>query len=145
VLEALSEKEASVEEILAHASDLEEQIKTLQRLIESYSDALLNVRIAKQINDSLKQGELANPNLIISGDKRANILLKATLVESRPIVHIGLNLYVEADHDLALKILDAKEKILSGQLDRIKKEYDQRVKEYKKLQDFLYAVSQRTE
>lgn len=138
----MSEKERQIEEILAHASNLEEEIKALQKLIESYSDALLNVRIAKQINDSLKQEH--STSLIISGDKRANILLRASLVESKPIVHLGLNLYVEADHDLAMKILENKEKILSSQLERIKKEYEQRLKEYKKLQDFLYLASQQT-
>lgn len=143
MLDKLSEKGSPIEELLAHASTLEEQLKALQKLIESYSEALLNIKIAKQINDVLVQDH--SENVIISGDRKANILLRGHLIKTNPLVHLGLNIYVEADHDIASKILDNKEKIISNQLERIKKEYEERLKEYKKLQDLLYSISQRSE
>lgn len=139
----MSERESAVEEVLAHASSLEEQIRALQKIIESYNDALLNIKLAKQINDIL--GREHSENIVFSGDKRANLLLRASLVKGKPLVHVGLNLYVEADHETVSRILETKEKILTGQLERIRREYEDKVKEYKKLQELLYRISQQAE
>lgn len=131
--------EVPVEELVIRTSALEEHLRALQKVIESYTDALISIKAAKELVKSLGEGR--SGNIIVSGDKRANLLFKAAITGEAALVHIGLNIYAEADSAFALKVLDSKEKIVSEQLDRVKKEYESRAKEYKRLQDVIYTLS----
>lgn len=135
--------EVSVEELVARSSALEEQIRALQKVIENYTEALMSVRAAKELIRTLSS-EHSN-YILLSGDKRGNLLFRATLSEEKALVHVGLNIYAEADPTYASRVLDNKEKMLNEQLDRVKKEYESRAKEYKRLQDILYSISAQQE
>lgn len=137
----MADYKSAVEDVLARAAALEEQLNALQKVIESYSEALASVRIAKQINEELRRG--VQGAIAVSGDKKANVLLRATISNELPIVHLGLNIYAEADYDYASRVIEAKEKILTSQLDKLKQEYAERLKEYKKLEEVIYSLSQR--
>lgn len=133
---------ASAEELLARLVTLEEQIRVLQRYLELYTDHLLNVKAAKSLAEKLTGG-VPEADILFSGDRRANILLRGSIRDARVLVHVGLNYYVEAEPPLATRILSQKEKLVEEQLEKVRRELNERTRELRNVQEVLQAVIQR--
>jgi len=130
----------SVEDLLAQASALRNNIDYLQRLANDVADALASIASAKEAINALKN---MSGDTLIAADKRGNLMLKLGLIDSsKVLVHLGLNYYAEVTSEKAEDILTKREQELKAALERINNELAKNVQAYNEITSILQSIEE---
>ncbi|MBE9390630.1 prefoldin subunit alpha [Fervidicoccus fontis] len=129
------------EALLQTVANLEKYLESLRNAIGLLNERLLEVKIARE---ALKRINSENTSdIIVSMDKDSNLMVKLKAnIDGNPLVHLGLDIYAELPYDRAESVLAERENSITEELKRMSKEYDEKNKEYQKLQSLIYALSQ---
>ncbi|HEW63458.1 prefoldin subunit alpha [Fervidicoccus fontis] len=129
------------EALLQTVANLEKYLESLRNAIGLLNERLLEVKIARE---ALKRINSENTSdIIVSMDKDSNLMVKLKgNIDGNPLVHLGLDIYAELPYDRAESVLAERENSITEELKRMSKEYDEKNKEYQKLQSLIYALSQ---
>ena len=132
--------QVSVEDLLAQASALRNNIDYLQRLANDVADALASLASAKEAINALKN---MSGDTLIAADKRGNLMLKLGSIDSsKVLVHLGLNYYAEVTSEKAEDILTKKEQELKAALERINNELAKNVQAYNEITSILQSIEE---
>jgi prefoldin alpha subunit len=132
--------EVSVEDLLAQASALKNNIDYLQRLANDVADALASIASAKEAINALKN---MSGDTLIAADKRGNLMLKLGSIDSsKVLVHLGLNYYAEVTSEKAEDILTKREQELKAALERINNELAKNVQAYNEITSILQSIEE---
>lgn len=130
----------SVEDLLAQASALRNNIDYLQRLANDVADALASIASAKEAINALKN---MSGDTLIAADKRGNLMLKLGSIDSsKVLVHLGLNYYAEVTSEKAEDILTKREQELKAALERINNELAKNVQAYNEITSILQSIEE---
>lgn len=129
--------------IFQQLASLERYLNDLQRLVESVGNTLVDTRVAKQALQKMKEYE--QKELLVSTDRTGSVLLKTILKNEDPIVHLGLNVYVQMPVDKAVELLEKREKAIESQLESLQKELADKAREYERLQQLVAVLSQQAQ
>lgn len=130
----------SVEDLLAQASALRNNIDYLQRLANDVADALASIASAKEAINALKN---MSGDTLIAADKRGNLMLKLGSIDSsKVLVHLGLNYYAEVTSEKAEDILTKREQELKAALERINNELAKNVQAYNEITSVLQSIEE---
>ncbi|MCG2888223.1 MAG: prefoldin subunit alpha [Sulfolobales archaeon] len=132
--------QVSVEDLLAQASALRNNIDYLQRLANDVADALASIASAKEAINALKN---MSGDTLIAADKRGNLILKVGSIDSsKVLVHLGLNYYAEVTSEKAEDILTKREQELKAALERINNELAKNVQAYNEITSILQSIEE---
>ncbi|MCG2871675.1 MAG: prefoldin subunit alpha [Sulfolobales archaeon] len=132
--------QVSVEDLLAQASALRNNIDYLQRLANDVADALASIASAKEAINALKN---MSGDTLIAADKRGNLMLKLGSIDSsKVLVHLGLNYYAEVTSEKAEDILTKREQELKAALERINNELAKNVQAYNEITSILQSIEE---
>lgn len=132
--------QVSVEDLLAQASALRNNIDYLQRLANDVADALASIASAKEAINALKN---TSGDTLIAADKRGNLMLKVSPIDSsKVLVHLGLNYYAEVTSEKAEDILTKREQELKAALERINNELAKNVQAYNEITSILQSIEE---
>ncbi|MCQ4337066.1 MAG: prefoldin subunit alpha [Sulfolobales archaeon] len=132
--------QVSVEDLLAQASALRNNIDYLQRLANDVADALASIASAKEAINALKN---MSGDTLIAADKRGNLILKVGSIDSsKVLVHLGLNYYAEVTAEKAEDILTKREQELKAALERINNELAKNVQAYNEITSILQSIEE---
>jgi prefoldin, archaeal alpha subunit/eukaryotic subunit 5 len=132
--------QVSVEDLLAQASALKNNIDYLQRLANDVADALASIASAKEAINALKN---MSGDTLIAADKRGNLMLKLGSIDSsKVLVHLGLNYYAEVSSEKAEDILTKREQELKAALERINNELAKNVQAYNEITSILQSIEE---
>ena len=132
--------QVSVEDLLAQASVLRNNIDYLQRLANDVADALASIASAKEAINALKN---MSGDTLIAADKRGNLMLKLGSIDSsKVLVHLGLNYYAEVTSEKAEDILTKREQELKAALERINNELAKNVQAYNEITSILQSIEE---
>ena len=132
--------QVSVEDLLAQASALKNNIDYLQRLANDVADALASIASAKEAINALKN---MSGDTLIAADKRGNLMLKLGSIDSsKVLVHLGLNYYAEVTSEKAEDILTKREQELKAALERINNELAKNVQAYSEITSILQSIEE---
>jgi len=132
--------QVSVEDLLAQASALRNNIDYLQRLANDVADALASIASAKEAINALKN---MSGDTLIAADKRGNLMLKLGSIDSsKVLVHLGLNFYAEVTSEKAEDILTKREQELKAALERINNELAKNVQAYNEITSILQSIEE---
>lgn len=132
--------QVSVEDLLAQASALKNNIDYLQRLANDVADALASLASAKEAINALKN---MSGDTLIAADKRGNLMLKLGSIDSsKVLVHLGLNYYAEVTSEKAEDILTKREQELKAALERINNELAKNVQAYNEITSILQSIEE---
>jgi prefoldin, archaeal alpha subunit/eukaryotic subunit 5 len=132
--------QVSVEDLLAQASALRNNIDYLQRLANDVADALASIASAKEAINALKN---VSGDALIAADKRGNLMLKLGSIDSsKVLVHLGLNYYAEVTSEKAEDILTKREQELKAALERINNELAKNVQAYNEITSILQSIEE---
>ncbi|MCQ4344738.1 MAG: prefoldin subunit alpha [Sulfolobaceae archaeon] len=132
--------QVSVEDLLAQASALKNNIDYLQRLANDVADALASIASAKEAINALKN---VSGDTLIAADKRGNLMLKLGSIDSsKVLVHLGLNYYAEVTSEKAEDILTKREQELKAALERINNELAKNVQAYDEITSILQSIEE---
>ncbi|MDT7899102.1 prefoldin subunit alpha [Sulfolobales archaeon SCGC AB-777_J03] len=132
--------QVSVEDLLAQASALKNNIDYLQRLANDVADALASIASAKEAINALKN---MSGDTLIAADKRGNLMLKLGSIDSsKVLVHLGLNYYAEVTSEKAEDILTKREQELKAALERINNELAKNVQAYNEITSILQSIEE---
>lgn len=132
--------QVSVEDLLAQASALRNNIDYLQRLANDVADALASLASAKEAINALKN---MSGDTLIAADKRGNLMLKLGSIDSsKVLVHLGLNYYAEVTSEKAEDILTKREQELKAALERINNELAKNVQAYNEITSILQSIEE---
>lgn len=132
--------QVSVEDLLAQASALKNNIDYLQRLANDVADALASIASAKEAINALKN---MSGDTLIAADKRGNLMLKLGSIDSsKVLVHLGLNYYAEVTSEKAEDILTKREQELKAALERINDELAKNVQAYNEITSILQSIEE---
>jgi len=132
--------QVSVEDLLAQASALRNNIDYLQRLANDVADALASIASAKEAINALKN---TSGDTLIAADKRGNLMLKVSPIDSsKVLVHLGLNYYAEVTSEKAEDILTKREQELRAALERINNELAKNVQAYNEITSILQSIEE---
>ncbi|MCI4455449.1 MAG: prefoldin subunit alpha [Sulfolobus sp.] len=132
--------QVSVEDLLAQASVLKNNIDYLQRLANDVADALASIASAKEAINALKN---MSGDTLIAADKRGNLMLKVSSIDSsKVLVHLGLNYYAEVTSEKAEDILTKREQELKAALERINNELAKNIQAYSEITSILQSIEE---
>ena len=131
-------QEAGLAALTQQLEALEQHIARLKQTLDVVNSTLMNTRRAKACLEELRKYD-RDKSVLIAVDSGGVAFVKVKPVSENPIVHIGLDVYVQVDFERAEKILSEKEKLLMEQARRVQSELERVAREYRRLQEALYA------
>lgn len=127
-----------IEALYQQVVELKEYIDTLQKTLTEVLDSIESVRSSKSAIDEIGKG---NQEFIMIGDRKGNVLFKVgNINNTKVIVHLGLQYFVEVDPQTAKKILDDKEKELNNYSKALQAELAKSIEAYNQLAQVLSAI-----
>jgi len=135
---ASQEPEAAAALLLQRLDALEQSIARLRQALDLVASTLASTRRAKACLEELKSYG-SGRELLVSVDGGGVAFVKVVTSGENPIVHVGLDVYVQADYERAASLLSKKESLLSEQMRKLQEELGKLVSEYRRLQEALQA------
>ncbi len=132
----------NVAAIAQQLAGMEQYINRLQQAIETISNKMIDARIAREVLERMEKYD--KEDVMFAVDRSSNVIVRTKIVEQRPIVYLGLNVYAEIPFEKAKEILKEREKIFEEQVKKLQQDLNERVKEYQKLQQMANLLAQQS-
>ncbi|BCU70803.1 prefoldin subunit alpha [Stygiolobus caldivivus] len=136
--EESGEMAIDLEAIYQQAVELKDYIETLQKTLAEVLDSIESVKSSKNAIDELGK---QNQEYLLLGDRKGNIMFRVSNIgNTKVIVHLGMQYFVEVDPQTAKRLLDDKEKELTDYSKALQNELAKSVEAYNQLAQVLSAI-----
>uniref|UniRef100_A0A7J3ZJP5 Prefoldin subunit alpha n=1 Tax=Fervidicoccus fontis TaxID=683846 RepID=A0A7J3ZJP5_9CREN len=130
--------EAGITALAQQLEVLEQHLARLRQTLDVVNSTLMNARRARVCLEELRKYDKGR-DVLVAVDSGGVALVRAKPLDENPIVHVGLDVYVQVDFEHAERILSEKERLLLEQARRVQSELERIAKEYRRLQEALYS------